>query len=180
MLFCGLRKEEALGVSWEDIDFEKQTVTIHNVVVNPLSGNPYLRPYPKSKTSFRTLPVTKILLDVVILYRNVLEQEKEIKGLLFTGQNNKPISNSAFYKRWNNIKKIAQINCVPHDLRHRFATDLYYSGVKIKEAQYLLGHATASLTIDLYTHLDNEKVTQDSGKKHSLYVNDYTSDKANK
>lgn len=36
---------------------------------------------------------------------------------------------------------------------------LYYAGVSIKDAQYLLGHSTASITLDIYTHLDKENNT---------------------
>lgn len=45
----------------------------------------------------------------------------------------------------------------PHDLRHTFATALYDAGVDVKSAQYYLGHADIRVTMDLYTHLSEER-----------------------
>lgn len=45
----------------------------------------------------------------------------------------------------------------PHIFRHNYATNLYYAGVDLKEAQRLLGHADAKTVIEIYTHLDKEK-----------------------
>ena len=41
---------------------------------------------------------------------------------------------------------------------------LYYAGVDIKTAQYLLGHSTISMTMEIYTHLDDSK-TKDAAQK---------------
>jgi len=48
-------------------------------------------------------------------------------------------------------------NLTSHIFRHGYATDLYYAGVGLKDAQYLLGHSTASVTMDIYTHLDKRR-----------------------
>lgn len=45
----------------------------------------------------------------------------------------------------------------PHDLRHSYCTMLYDAGVDIKTAQTWMGHADASVTMDIYTHLTNER-----------------------
>ena len=44
-----------------------------------------------------------------------------------------------------------------HDLRHTFCTMLYNSGVDVKTAAYLMGHADIRVTMAIYTHLSNEK-----------------------
>ncbi len=51
-------------------------------------------------------------------------------------------------------------DCTPHDLRHTYATALYDAGVDIKSAQYYLGHANVTMTINLYTHLSAERENQ--------------------
>ena len=43
--------------------------------------------------------------------------------------------------------------------RHTYATNLYYAGIDIKTAQYLLGHASVQMTMDIYTHLDNSRIS---------------------
>jgi len=44
----------------------------------------------------------------------------------------------------------------PHLFRHTYATMLYYADADIKTAQYLLGHASIQMTMEIYTHLDAE------------------------
>ena len=59
-------------------------------------------------------------------------------------------------KKW-----IIDLNAIPgltpHIFRHNYATNLYYAGVDMKEAQRLLGHADAKTVIEIYTHLDKQK-----------------------
>ena len=44
-----------------------------------------------------------------------------------------------------------------HQLRHSYCTMLYYAGIKIKKAQELMGHSSADMVYNIYTHLDNER-----------------------
>ena len=48
-------------------------------------------------------------------------------------------------------------NVRAHDLRHTFATALFEAGIPAKAAQYYLGHADIRMTLELYTHLSQEK-----------------------
>ena len=48
-------------------------------------------------------------------------------------------------------------DCDMHDLRHTYATMLFESGIEAKDAQYYLGHSDLRMTIDLYTHLTEER-----------------------
>ena len=45
-----------------------------------------------------------------------------------------------------------------HDLRHTFATRILAAGVDPKTVSGLLGHATVALTLDIYTHLERERM----------------------
>lgn len=53
--------------------------------------------------------------------------------------------------------KIEEIHFTLHQLRHSFCTMLYYNDIGIKEAQELMGHSSADMVYDIYTHLDMEK-----------------------
>lgn len=55
----------------------------------------------------------------------------------------------------NKIKP--HIHFTAHQLRHTFCTTLYYSGVKVKKAQEIMGHHSTKMVLDLYTHLDEEQ-----------------------
>lgn len=58
-----------------------------------------------------------------------------------------------------------------HVLRHTFCTFLYYSGVGIKEAQEIMGHKSARMTMDLYAHLDQEKKQETTNKINKYLSN---------
>ena len=63
-------------------------------------------------------------------------------------------------KQINENFKLTQENKIHftlHQLRHSFCTMCYYSGIGIKEAQELMGHSSADMVYDVYTHLDMEK-----------------------
>ena len=69
-----------------------------------------------------------------------------------------------FKKMWDDFKKVyvrdiseVKSDITPHIFRHTYATMLYNAGVDIKTAQYLLGHATIQMTLDIYTHLQEGK-----------------------
>ena len=84
-------------------------------------------------------------------------------------RNGEYMTKSSFVKFWKSImKKIdeaaaksgceGEINFTPHICRHTYATDLYYSDIDVKTAQYLLGHSSLNVTLEIYTHLDKSKV----------------------
>lgn len=61
LYYCGLRKGELKGLTWEDIDFDKRELSVNKQVVN-IKGEKDRVTSPKTKTSYRTLPITNKLL----------------------------------------------------------------------------------------------------------------------
>ena len=57
----------------------------------------------------------------------------------------------------------------PHALRHTFATRCFEAGIDAKVVQKFLGHYSISITLDLYTHITNEKAKEDMNKLENLY-----------
>jgi len=56
---------------------------------------------------------------------------------------------------FSRLCKRCKIEATFHDLRHTYATNLAIAGVHPARAQYLLGHAKAQMTLDVYTHLQD-------------------------
>ena len=57
----------------------------------------------------------------------------------------------------------------PHTLRHTFATRCFEAGIDAKTVQNYLGHASISITMDLYTHVTEEKARSEMEKLNRLY-----------
>lgn len=98
---------------------------------------------------------------------------------LFTGQNGTIMSDATYKRFWNGIYNkinnalggtnkvmehnkvinpgIRATNLTPHTFRYNYATTLYYCGIDVKEAQRLLGHSSIKVTLEIYTHLMDDK-----------------------
>lgn len=177
-LFAGLRQGECMGLSWKQVDFEKQTITINQQLQKEKNkgGKYYIAAYTKSSKP-RTIKPPAIAFEYL---RN--ERKKQLSNQLMAGEGwcNKydlvftnPVgTNLAVFSFYNNLKKIfAEIgrpDARPHDLRHTAATVAIASGADIKSVQSLLGHATASFTLNVYTHT-SEKMMEDTAQRVQGY-----------
>ena len=178
MRFTGVRKEEASAIKIEDINLDNNTISINKAI--SFASN-----QGKEKTTKNKKPRNIYILD--IFKEELEERIKYCKDnnieYLFTKQTNEKkhlsdssITNmcSSFLLYINKINKknidelnkqlndenkieIKNIYFTPHQLRHSFCTMLYYADIGIKEAQELMGHSSADMVYDIYTHLDMEK-----------------------
>jgi len=171
MLFAGLRRGEALGLSWSDIDFDNKTVTVSKTWIT-VKNRPEIKPMPKSEAGNRTIPMPSNLYEVLKDFSS-----RDSKGHVFLSTSQELMPLSKFRDFWvgiagklniamggseENIKLSRDIT--PHIFRHSYATMLYYAGVDIKTAQYLLGHSSVAMTMEIYTHLDKSKVSAAANK----------------
>lgn len=161
LLYTGLRRGEACALTYDDIDFTKNIITV-NKTVEWVGNKPYIKPYPKTEAGKREIP----LLDNI---KPLLQRKKT--GLVFS-YNEKLIANSHFTRLWDKYKIESGINATPHQLRHAFATILYDAGIDIKSAQIIMGHANIQTTLDIYTHLSELRKTDTIQK-----LNDFVSHK---
>ena len=153
MLYTGMRKEEAVALRGEDIDWENDVIHITKAV-NVKDGK---LKQTKTTAGVRDVP----LLDPIKI---ALAQMPD-KGLLFPNTLGDYMCESTFKRRWNAyIKSLGCEPFTPHDLRYTFATMLYDADVDIKTAQYLLGHSDVAVTMGIYTQLSREKFARGIGK----------------
>ena len=71
---------------------------------------------------------------------------------------------------WSTEEEMVKIDFSPHNFRHTYATNLFYAGVSPKVAQYLLGHSSIQVTLDIYTHLEKEKICESERDKIFDYI----------
>lgn len=153
----GLRKSEALALTWKDIDLKQNKIDINKTLAYGYD-NKLLIQDPKSKMSARTLPITPNLKNVLIDYhKHELEQPLICDKLFHTLQGtylrlSKPDQwLQSVYKSNPNLRRITI-----HGFRHTFATLLISeTSVKPKTVQMLMGHETIGMTMNIYTHVTN-------------------------
>lgn len=166
--FTGLRKGEALGLQWSDIDFKHKTLTVERTLVY-VNKELFCQP-PKTESSNRT-----ITLDQQTIYALKVWKKEQVQWLLGFGHNamspeqlvfSRPKSNDFFYPRQPNHQLV--VTCEKHNLepitthgfRHTHCSLLFDAGVPVKDVKERLGHSNIKTTMDIYTH-----VTQNSRDK---------------
>lgn len=165
----GLRRGELLALRWEHVDFENKVIHIreNRVIAN---GKVEIKA-PKSSAGVRTIPIGDNLVKALKKARNDYLLAKRTQGLGFTDSdlvicqpNGKPFRPESVTQKWERF--VASNGLKPirfHDLRHSAATALLEAGADIKTVQQRLGHADASVTMNVYAHSTkamNEKAAQ--------------------
>ena len=172
----GLRKSEALALTWQDIDLNNNTLSVNKTLAYGLGGKTIIQS-PKSPKSKRILPISDSLKEVLIDYKQkqkILSSKlfHTIKGTYLRMSKPDQWLNSIYAKDHQDKVKYAEkhnLNPLPdlkritvHGFRHTFATLLIAeTNVKPKTVQMLLGHENIQMTLDIYTHI-NKKNTEDA------------------
>lgn len=154
LLCAGLRRGEALALNKDDIDTKNQIININKAVYHDNKGAAHLKE-PKTKTSARKVIISFYANEILKNYLETLDGE-----YLFTLATKKDtlMRRKSFTRFFDTIKDKVNIkDLTSHMLRHTYATNLYYAGVDIKQAQQLLGHSNVKITLDIYTHLQTNE-----------------------
>lgn len=162
LYYCGLRRGEARGLQWKDVNWIDKRLSVTKQAVTHGSENStnYELTKPKTQKSTRILPIAEILFrDLKQLYEEQ-KQFAEFNEEWFIFGNFIPIT---FYQmRHKNIKitrdaKIKRIRL--HDFRHSCASLLINNNANIAVVSQFLGHASIEETLDTYTHMFKDKLS---------------------
>lgn len=156
----GLRKSEALALTWQDVDLTNNTISVNKTLTGFIGSKSMLQK-PKTKNSIRIVPISESLRADLIKYKlnRKIASNKVFctyKGTYYSI--NEPARwLSLIYKDNPDLRKITV-----HGFRHTFATLLIEeTDVKPKTVQMLLGHKNIQMTLDIYTHV-NQKNKEDA------------------
>ncbi|MBP2629471.1 MAG: hypothetical protein H6Q70_99 [Firmicutes bacterium] len=155
----GCRRSEILGLTWDEIDFERDQISIQKVLVS-VNGVPILKDYPKTTKSVRTIPVHPDILKM--LKEHLKKQKAEIKAdpnyqrnnLVFCNIDGSPHSPNYFLHNFKAaIRRLGLPNKLRvHSTRHTFATNLLQLGTSISDVQQLGGWSDTRVVLDIYSH----------------------------
>ncbi len=157
ILFClhtGVRIGELCALQWKHIDLENRTVTISHTLQrvylrdeNGKTGTKIIITPPKTKNSVRLIPISTLLYTVL---KQMKPEDPET--YLLTGKS-EPTEPRTYRDYYNRLLKKAELPPIHfHGLRHTFATRLIENGADYKTVSELLGHASVSITMNLYVH----------------------------
>ena len=158
---AGLRNGEALGLTEARVEFLRRQLRIEEQLITAPGKEPYLGP-PKTQASQRTIPVPNVVTEALASHRERFQPGPW--GLVFTSELGAPIRRQNFGRMWRGAVARAGLPTGTrfHDLRHYYASLLIRYGESVKVVQSRLGHASATETLDTYSHLwpDSEERTR--------------------
>ena len=185
ILFTGLREGEALGLTWDCVDFEAGTIKIVKQLQKRPERDGGYTFAPLKNDKARTITAAPFVMKILEeqekaqlcqrlrageVWQGWQSLEERKTGLVFTRDSGRHLDCTMLYKAY---KKLAEQIGAPesrvHDLRHTFAVLSLQNGDPIKTVQDNLGHATAAFTLDVYGHV-SEKMKEDSAARMQAYI----------
>ena len=171
--FYGLRRSEALGLKWDAIDFERNTITIKHIVTNAkIDGKCEIvcADRAKTKSSLRSLPLVSNIREKLLALREQQKENRRVCGNCYSKKYDGYVFVDAMGNIFNprsvtaNFSKLLEQNGLRHirfhDLRHSCASLLLANDVPLKQIQEWLGHSDIGTTANIYSHLDyKSKIT---------------------
>ncbi len=164
LAYSGMRIGELIALTWDDVDFVNNTISISKTVAR--GGNKAIIQSSKTSASKRLLVMDNETMQVLRCWQ--VKQASYLlkcginamssKQLVFSNTKNEFLARCTVYA-W--VKKICAIDTslpkiTPHGFRHTHATLLLSAGASVKEVQTRLGHEKVQTTLDVYTHLTKQ------------------------
>ena len=184
-LSCGLRREEATALEWKNVDLKGGVVSVDQAYCyaeRNFKG-------PKSKAGYRDIPVPQKYLEELKAWKKANSgsllgckyvfpgesgvisagQFRRLWDILIDAINGVTVSKRISVKRKRNGPKeeiILRHDFNSHQLRHTYATNCIADGIDVRTVQYLMGHASAEMTMG-YTHLSQSALSDARAKINS-------------
>ena len=178
----GLRPGELFALTRNDIDLDKGFINVSKTLVYQKYLTDEKKTFhieePKTKQSYRKVPINSICkqyLEKQFELKQIVStrRPKEQNDFIFVTRYNTPL-NSVIYsdairsviKTINSTRKLEDEFSFfsGHTFRHTFATRCFENGIQPKVVQSYLGHASLKMTMDLYTHVMEDKLSNDIEK----------------
>ncbi len=167
-LYLGLRRGEALGLKWEDVDLDAGTLKVRRTLKEGTrflpDGSGLTRPVcdePKTKSSRREIPLPQPCVLALHRQRNRLKALRlaagsawQDSGFVFTNPLGGAVYASSVYQMFVRFTRSCGLRYVRiHDLRHTTAVLMLENEVPLEAVGQVLGHSSYNVTKDIYAPL---------------------------
>ena len=177
-LWAGLRREEILGLAWSDVHFGDTPYLEVTHAVRFDKSTPIRSPQLKTPAAARKIPMPPELTETLRRQkRKIAEGKAPASFLVVPDSRGELCSLNAMRKLWElverreddgepvskhspkmfKVEKTLDFHVTPHLLRHTYITTLCASGMDIKKIQYLAGHESVEMTLNIYTKVVGNK-----------------------
>ena len=176
LAFSGMRKGEALALTWRDLNFNDNEIRINKALARGKDNQLYVK---STKTGVaRTIKMDQKTMDLLKTWK--IQQKKDYlllgfntmqsKQLVFSNENNDFLQPTKT-RKWlmHVIKKYDLKMITTHGLRHTHCSLLFEAGATLKEVQVRLGHTDVKTTMDINTHV-TEKAKAGTIEKFENYL----------
>jgi integrase len=178
LIFYGLRRGEALGLRWDDINFDAGTIQVRQQLQR-IRGQLLVSPV-KTRAGQRDLPLLDVVSQALKLqaerqaaYRADMGAAWPNTNLVFTTRTGRPIEPRNLVRSFRRICDTNKIRIIKvHHLRHTIGSLLKDLGVPARDAQTILGHTRISTTLEIYTNTDEEARRDALTRLHGLLDQD--------
>ena len=148
-LYTGLRIGELLALTWNDIDFDKNILSVTETCHDGNENGKHVRiiDTPKTENSRRQIPLSKTLVKML------KDMRKKSKCEFVITDGEKPVFIRSYQRTFELfLKKLKLPHKGFHSLRHTFATRALECGMDVKSLSEILGHKNAVITLNRYAH----------------------------
>lgn len=168
----GLRIGEALALSWENVDFEKNRIYITKNMSRIKERSPeaerkttVILTSVKTKQGNRTIPCNAKAVAALHWLKKYQQERSIVSKFVICNDSGDFMSQSNIPRNLQIILKMAHVEYKNvHAFRHSFATNLINAGVDIKTVSVLMGHASVKVTMDTYVHENLDRAIDAVGR----------------
>lgn len=173
LIHTEMRISEFCGLTYKDVDFKRMTITISRQLQYHGANNYWIEKC-KTNSGLRTIPIPKNDIELMRCFKTLCSQARMrknqpevdgIKGFLYLSEAGKPLVAFQWAKKFeyailhhNRIYKKELPKITPHICRHTYCSNMIKAGVNPKVVQYLMGHSSSEITLNIYTHIHLEDV----------------------
>ena len=175
-IFTGLRPQEAIALRWDNINFNQRTLSVKKALKRTVEfdddWNVVSRGVKigttKTKKSVRTFMMSDIVVESLREWKNYCQHKGIQSDFVFpntkTGEMRTYSGLRSLLRRFIDKHSLQNEGITLYTLRHTFATVLLEQRENPKIVMKLMGHTKIKTTLDLYSHVVNDAVYEQTAQ----------------